>query len=158
VAVAATTVLTGLVLLEGSGTVGHPHLPLAPAAARGLPQPQLHLPSDTAHDRLYQFWSTDGFPKIANGISTFALPSLSDLRGGMNRFPDAPGVRKLQGLGIRTVVLHTDVMGLPLPPLHGQIPEPPDVDSAATRSVRGLGITRIVRPGLVVFEIPPLRR
>jgi hypothetical protein len=158
IAVTATgAVFAGLVLLEGSGTVGHPALPLAPAAARGLPGPQLHLPTDTPHDRLFQFWSTDGFPQIANGISTFEIPSLNDLRGGMHDFPDAQGVNKLEGLGIRTVVLHTDVMRLPLPALRGQIPEPPDPAAAARKPVRGLGIKRIVRPGVVIFEIPARR-
>ncbi len=65
-------------------------------------------------DRVWQYFSTDGFYKIPIGNSTFDMPAVDDLRGGMNGFPDRASVEKLRYYGIRTVVLHTVLpKGLP---------------------------------------------
>jgi hypothetical protein len=113
----------------------------------------LELPTDPANDRLYQLWSTADWQRIANGNSTFDIPAQDDLRGGMQNFPDAPGVAKLQRLGIRTVVLH--MVQASLPPLHYAIPEPPNPGLAARKSIAGLPLTRRRVGSLVIFEIAP---
>ena len=100
----------------------------APAgqAEIGLPGPVLDLPTDGALDRIWQYFSTDGFYKIPVGESTFDIPAIDDLRGGMNGFPDKASVEKLRYYGIKTVVLHT-VIPPGLPPEQGWvIAEPPN--------------------------------
>jgi len=151
-------VLFAAVVVEGAGRQPHPVVPKAPPSTASLPQPQLYLPTITSSDRLFQFWSANGFPKIANGVSTFDIPSLDNLRGGMQDFPDAPGVRKLQGLGIRTVVLDPSVIDDGLPHDNGAIYEPPNPDYAATKSIRGLPVRRFRLGPLIIFEIEPARR
>jgi hypothetical protein len=150
----AVVALLGLaVVLEGAGLQNHPHVPMPPAGLAKLPGPQLNLPTDSSTDRVFQFWSSDGFPQIANGVSTFDLPALTDLRGGMKNFPDRPGIEKLRRLGIRTVILHTELASVPLPVLHFSAPDPPDPQQAAVRPIAGLGVTRRRSGPLVIFTI-----
>lgn len=149
--------LAAAVVFEGAGKLAHPRVPAVPAGQVGLRGPLLGLPTDPGRDRIYQYWSVDGFPKIANGNSTFDIPSLDSLRGGMQNFPDRPGVERLRRLGVRTVVLHTEPIG-GLPPDSFASPEPPDPRLAARRSIAGLGITRRRVGSLVIFEILGARR
>ena len=76
------------ILGEGAGHLGHPVVPQPARAEIGLPGPLLDLPTDGALDRIWQYFSTDGFYKIPIGNSTFDMPAVDDLRGGMNGFPD----------------------------------------------------------------------
>ena len=86
-------------------------MPQPARAEIGLPGPLLDLPTDGALDRIWQYFSTDGFYEIPIGNSTFDMPAVDDLRGGMNGFPDRASVEKLRYYGIRTVVLHTGLQG-----------------------------------------------
>ncbi len=157
---AALPALAGAVLLigilgEGAGHLGHPVVPQPVKAEIGLPGPVLDLPTDGALDRVWQYFSTDGFYKIPIGNSTFDMPSVDDLRGGMYGFPDRASVEKLRYYGIRTVVLHT-VLPKGLPPEHGAVvPEPPDPAAAAAKPITGLGITRRQVGSIVIYEIGP---
>ncbi|HTW41156.1 MAG TPA: hypothetical protein VMD79_02435 [Solirubrobacteraceae bacterium] len=152
--------LVGAVLLvgilgEGAGHLGHPLVPQPARAEIGLPGPILDLPTDGALDRIWQYFSTDGFPKIANGESTFDIPAEDDLRGGMAGFPDRASVEKLRYYGIKTVVLHT-VLPKDLPPEEGQVvPEPDDPAANARKPIAGLGITRRQVGSVVIYEIGP---
>jgi len=152
-------VLVGGVLLvglfgEGAGHMATPVVPQPARAEIGLPGPILDLPTDGAADRVWQYFSTDGFPKIADGNSTFDIPQMDDLRGGMNGFPDKPSIEKLRYYGIKTVVLHTALPALP--GLHGYaIAEPPDVNAAAAKPVAGLGVTRRQVGSVVIYTIGP---
>ncbi|HUB74312.1 MAG TPA: hypothetical protein VL979_09795 [Solirubrobacteraceae bacterium] len=153
-ALVGAALLVGI-LGEGAGHLGHPRVPQPARAEIGLPGPILDLPTDGALDRVWQYFSTDGFPKIANGESTFDIPAQDDLRGGMNGFPDRGSVEKLRYYGIRTVVLHT---ALPkhLPPETGTVlPNPPDPAANARKPIAGLGITRRRAGSLVIYEIGP---
>ncbi len=152
-------VLVGGVLLvgmlgEGAGHLAHPLVPQPARAEIGLPGPILDLPTDGAADRVWQYFSTNGFYKIPIGNSTFDIPAVDDLRGGMSGFPDKASVEKLRYYGIRTVVLH---LKLPkLPGLHGYvIAEPPDVEVAAARPIAGIGVTRRRVGSLVIYDIGP---
>ncbi len=155
----ALPVLIGAVLLigllgEGAGHMATPVVPQPARAEIGLPGPILDLPTDGAADRVWQYFSTDGFPKIADGNSTFDIPQMDDLRGGMNGFPDKASIEKLRYYGIKTVVLHTKLPALP--GLHGYaIAEPPDVNVAAAKSVKGLGVTRRQVGSVVIYTIGP---
>jgi hypothetical protein len=110
------------------------------------------MPSDGPADRLWQYFSTDGFYKVPIGNSTFDIPAVDDLRGGMSGFPDRASVEKLRYYGIRTVVLH-----LRMPKLPGIVgyahAEPPDAGAAAARPILGLGVTRRRAGELVIYEI-----
>jgi len=143
------------ILGEGAGHLGHPLVPQPAKAEIGLPGPLIDLPTDGALDRVWQYFSTDGFPKIANGESTFDIPAEDDLRGGMSGFPDKASVEKLRYYGIRTVVLHT-VLPKDLPPETGPvIAEPPDPAANAKKPIAGLGITRRQVGSVVIYEIGP---
>jgi hypothetical protein len=152
--------LVGVALLigilgEGAGHLGHPVVPQPTRAEIGLPGPILDLPTDGALDRVWQYFSTDGFYEIPIGNSTFDIPAVDDLRGGMNGFPDRASVEKLRYYHIRTVVLHT-VLPKGLPPEHGAvIAEPPDPAAAANKPIAGLGITRRQVGSAVIYEIGP---
>jgi hypothetical protein len=142
------------VIGEGAGHLGHPVVPQPVRAEIGLRGPILDLPTDGALDRVWQYFSTDGFYKIPVGNSTFDMPEVDDLRGGMNGFPDRASVEKLRYYGIRTVVLHTKPLKLP-----GEqgyvIPEPPDPIAAAAKPIAGLGVTRRQVGSIVIYEIGP---
>jgi hypothetical protein len=139
---------------EGAGHLAHPVVPQPARAEIGLPGPILDLPTDGAADRLWQYYSTDGFYKIPVGNSTFDILSVDDIRGGMNGFPDKASVEKLRYYGIRTVVLH-----LRMPKLPGIVgyakAEPPNAAIAAARPITGLGVTRRRVGSLVIYEIGP---
>jgi hypothetical protein len=151
--------LVGGVLLigllgEGAGHLAHPVVPQPARAEIGLPGPILDLPTDGAADRVWQYFSTNGFYKIPIGNSTFDIPAVDDLRGGMSGFPDKASVEKLRYYGIRTVVLHLTMPQLP--GLHGYaLAEPPDSRAAAAKPVTGLGVSRERVGSLVIYEIGP---
>jgi MFS family permease len=139
---------------EGAGHLAHPVVPQPARAEIGLPAPVLDLPTDGAADRIWQYFSTNGFYSIPVGNSTFDIPRVDDLRGGMGTFPDRASVEKLRYLGIRTVVLH-----LKLPKLPGiagyALPEPRDPAAAAQKPVAGLGIGRRRVGSIVIYEVGP---
>ena len=139
---------------EGAGHLAHPVVPQPARAEIGLPGPLLDLPTDGPADRLWQYFSTDGFYKIPGGNSTFDIYSVDDLRGGMDGFPDKASVEKLRYYGIRTVVLH-----LKMPRLPGIVgyahAEPPNATAAAAKPIAGLGVTRRHVGSLVIYQIGP---
>jgi hypothetical protein len=139
---------------EGAGHLAHPVVPQPARAEVGLPGPLLDLPTDGPADRLWQYFSTNGFYEIPVGNSTFDFPAIDDLRGGLSGFPDRASIEKLRYYGIRTVVLH-----LQMPTLPGIVgyahAEPPDSAAAAARPVAGLGVTRRQVGSLVIYEIGP---
>ena len=152
-------VLLGAVLViavvgEGAGHLGHPVVPQPARAEIGLPGPVMDLPTDGAYDRIWQYFSTDGFYKIPLGNSTFDIPALDDLRGGMNGFPDRASIEKLRYYGIRTVVLHLRPLKLPVVQSFIVL-EPPNPAAAARKPIAGLGITRRRVGSLVIYEIGP---
>jgi hypothetical protein len=139
---------------EGAGHLAHPVVPQPARAEVALPGPVMDLPTDGPADRLWQYFSTDGFYKIPQGNSTFDIYSVDDLRGGVDAFPDKASVEKLRYYGIKTVVLH-----LRMPRLPGVVgyahAEPPDAAAAAAKPVAGLGMTRRQVGSLVIYEIGP---
>jgi hypothetical protein len=152
-AVIGVVALVGL-LGEGAGHLAHPVVPQPQKAEVALPGPLLDLPTDGPADRVWQYFSTDGFYKIPIGNSTFDIPAVDDLRGGMSGFPDRASIEKLRYYGIRTVVLH---LTMPvLPGIHGYaIAEPPNLPAAAAKPVAGLGVNRRRVGSLVIYEIGP---
>jgi hypothetical protein len=152
-ALAGVALVIGIVG-EGAGHLGHPIVPQPARAEIGLPGPLLDLPTDGAADRVWQYFSTNGFYKIPIGNSTFDIHAVDDLRGGMNGFPDRASSEKLRYYGIHTVVLH-----LKLPKLPGivgyALAEPPDAAAAAAKPIAGLGITRRRVGSIIIYKIGP---
>jgi hypothetical protein len=150
-AVVGAVIVAGIVG-EGAGHLAHPVVPQPQKAEIGLPGPLLDMPTDGPADRVWQYYSTNGFYKIPIGNSTFDIPAVDDLRGGIHRFPDKASVEKLRYYGIRTVVLH-----LTMPKLPGIVgyahAEPPDAAAAAAKPIAGLGVTRRKVGTLVIYEI-----
>jgi hypothetical protein len=150
-ALLGVALLVGL-LGEGAGHLAHPLVPQPARAEIGLKGPLLDLPTDGAADRVWQYFSTDGFYDIPIGNSTFDIPQVDDLRGGMDGFPDRASIEKLRYYGIRTVVLH-----LTLPKLPGivsyALAEPPNANAAAAKPVTGLDVTRRRVGSLVIYQI-----
>jgi hypothetical protein len=154
VAIGCGVVLALAIVGEGAGHLGHPLVPQPARAEVGLPGPLLDLPTDGAADRVWQYFSTNGFYDIPVGNSTFDFPAVDDLRGGMSGFPDRASVEKLRYYGIRTVVLH-----LKMPQLPGivgyALAEPPNTAAAAAKPIAGLGVTRERVGSLVIYRIGP---
>jgi hypothetical protein len=156
----ALTAAIGVVIVigivgEGAGHMAHPLVPQPARAETGLPGPRLDLPTDGPYDRIWQYFSTDGFYKIPIGNSTFDIPAVDDIRGGVHSFPDKASVEKLRYYKIKTVVLHLAPLK-ELPPSHGfaQL-EPRDPLAAAAKPIAGLGITRRRAGSLVIYAIGP---
>jgi hypothetical protein len=95
------------VTLDGASHMPYPRVPAAPADLAALPQPLMVLPTSQAGDFLVMTWSTDGWPRLANGGSGFEPPTQARLRREVHGFPDERSVEVLRARGVRTVVLVT---------------------------------------------------
>jgi len=150
------TALVVAILLEGSGfqfrdgglrAPRHPSVPPPPSGQLGATEPQLHLPYAYSYpfgdSDLYVYWSTDGFPKMANGWGGFLPKSDVALEQDSLGFPDGASVARLRARGIRTVVFHPDLA--------------PGTEWAhvAKAPVRGLPLRREVRGDVVLFHLDP---
>ena len=141
-ALVVPALLTVALLAEGAG---RPAGELVRPELRRFPEagPQMHLPSDDFSDVQYMFWSIEGFPEIVNGYSGFTPRLQLDLRRELQNFPDAASIERLQSLGVRTVVVHTDrAVGTPWA-------------GAEARPVDGLPLRRTMRDEMAVFELEP---
>jgi hypothetical protein len=113
-AIAAVAAL--VILIEGRGlpfdpldTQAQPRVPPVPPSTASVPAPQLHLPAERATDnRRYVLWSTDGFADIVNGRSSLNPAWTARVIRGQRGFPNPTSVRRLQRLGVRSVILHTN--------------------------------------------------
>ena len=155
--VALATLMTGVVLAEGRGSVPNPAVPPVPRGEDAAPAPQMHLPTSLGYDRMYQYWSTNRFQLIANGIATFGIPDLARLRGRMKTFPDRRSVHFLRHMGIRSVILHLDIPLQPIPD-KWKSANPRKPKLAATKSIAGLPLTRHRMGRIVVYILRPMRR
>jgi len=119
-------VLPLVVLIEGAGfPYPHPTVAKPPSGLAEATPPQLHLPMYVYDSRRFLVWSTDGFPDIVNGRGSFKPAAFDQLERVMGAFPNPQVVGYLQDLGVKTVVLHPDIVaGTPWEdweswPLHG---------------------------------------
>ncbi|MGI5214509.1 hypothetical protein [Plantactinospora sp. CA-290183] len=101
----AALVPLGLVVLEGVNTT--PHVPVLPqpAALRDVEGPLLVLPSSGTLEYSVMLWSTDGFPRMVNGLAAFTPASQAQTHAMTAGFPDQASVTYLRDLGVRTVVV-----------------------------------------------------
>ncbi|MGX7675556.1 hypothetical protein [Plantactinospora sp. DSM 117369] len=130
-----------LILVEGVNTTPHAPVIPQPAALRGAEGPLLVLPSSGTLEFSVMLWSTDGFPKIVNGLAAFTPDSQAQTLGITASFPDRLSVDHLRQLGVRTVVVLPEYLpGTPW-------------QEVLNRPVDGLGITREEVSGSVVFRL-----
>lgn len=99
--------LAALVLLEGLDTAGLAVVPPAPPGVRlaDLPAPVMVLPSDGRHDQRIMNWSTDGFPRVVNGVSGFTPTVTDELRAAAAALPAPAALQMLRDDGVRSLVL-----------------------------------------------------
>lgn len=118
-AVASPTLALGLslglsagALLEGLDTAPQTPVRPAPTSVRlaELPQPLMVLPSEDEFDERVMRWSTDGFPRVVNGVSGFPTNEQTELRDAAARLPDPSALERLRRSGIRTLVLLNDAL------------------------------------------------
>ncbi|MFC7483817.1 hypothetical protein ACFQX7_32595 [Luedemannella flava] len=140
---AGLAVVLVAVFAESINTLGHPEMVKPPAALHGIEGPAMILPSDGILEADILLWSTDGFPRIVNGLSGLTPRSQDEARGATHNFPDRASVDYLRGIGVRTVVFLRE---------HGregtwaQVPD---------RPIDGLGITREDFGDAIVFHLSP---
>jgi len=146
-----TAVLCVLVLVEGIQTIPTPTVPRPPVAFGQLQGPILVLPSNYKDDELTMLWSTDGFVKLENGSSGLLPAGLVKTREVTATFPDRASVDYLRGLGVRTVLVlrRPNALRILATPPPGTQPPP----NALTAPVDDLGVTREIRPDVVIFEL-----
>ncbi|NES27048.1 hypothetical protein GCE86_14780 [Micromonospora terminaliae] len=138
---AALLVPLALVGLEGVNRTPHPVVPRPPAALRTAEEPVLLLPIGGTNDLHYMLWTTDGFPRVANGLAGFEPASQAQTRAAAATFPDPTSVAYLRGIGVRSVVaLPGRAVGTPW-------------EGIAARPVDGLGITREELDGVLVYHL-----
>ncbi|HST82474.1 MAG TPA: hypothetical protein VLL08_12130 [Kineosporiaceae bacterium] len=130
------------VVAEGVNKTPHPDVPVAPVALSTLTAPVLVLPTDELADFRVMLWSTDGFPQVANGSSSYNPPTRETLRKAMLTFPDAQSVGMLRNLGVKTVLVLPEAAGSPYAP-------------ALAKSGAPFGLQRSDRNGTVAFTISP---
>ncbi|SCG72509.1 hypothetical protein [Micromonospora humi] len=142
-------ILTSLVLLvplalvtvEGVNRTPHPAVPRPPAALRAAPDPILVLPAGGVGDLTYMLWTTDGFPRVTNGLGGFEPASQARTRAAIASFPDLGSVAYLREIGVRSVVaVPSRAAGTPW-------------EGIEARPVDGLGITREERDGALVYHL-----
>ncbi len=120
VAVLVTSLSLVAVVAEGVNKTPHPDVPVAPIAMSTLASPVLVLPTDELADFRVMLWSTDGFPEVANGSSSYNPPTRGVIREAMLTFPDAKSVALLRALGVKTVLVLPEAAGTPFAPALGQ--------------------------------------
>jgi hypothetical protein len=100
-----------LVLVEGMGFPNpHPTVAKPPAGLAKATPPRLHLPMYEYESRRFLVWSANGFPEIVNGRGSFKPAEFDALEQRMARFPAPDVVRELEDMGVKTVVLHPDIV------------------------------------------------
>ncbi|MFF5231161.1 hypothetical protein [Dactylosporangium sp. NPDC000521] len=130
-----------LVLFEGTHETPHPVVPTTPIAMSTVQGPLMVLPSHELFDMNVMLWSTDGFPKIANGGSGFTPMDLQELRQTMEQFPDEQTVALLRERHIRTVVVvRSQALGSAY-------------ERAIDAPIDGLGLTRTEQGDVVLYKV-----
>ncbi|MFI7575418.1 hypothetical protein [Micromonospora sp. NPDC049497] len=131
-----------MVALEGVNRTPHPVVPPPPAAMRAAEEPMVVLPATGgAYDLIFMLWTTDGFPRVTNGLAGFEPATQAQTKAATAAFPDPGSVAYLRSIGVRSVVA--------LPGWAAGTPW----EGIAARPVDGLGITREEIDGVLVYHL-----
>lgn len=105
-ALAVSLVLSTVAFTEGLDTAGQTVVrPVPTVLLRTLPAPVMVLPSEDSFDQDVMRWSTDGFPRVVNGVSGFTPVELEQLREAASRLPDPAALERLRASGVRSLLL-----------------------------------------------------
>ncbi|MCU7728393.1 hypothetical protein ODJ79_32180 [Actinoplanes sp. KI2] len=130
-----------LVVVEGINRTPHPELLRYPAAMKAAQEPTLVLPSGGSLEMSIMLWSTNGFPRVPNGLVTFVPTGQERIRSVSMTFPDPASIAALRAAGIRSVVvLPTWLSGTPWEGVPG-------------RPIDGLGISREEIDGTILYQL-----
>ncbi|WP_438872574.1 hypothetical protein [Paractinoplanes pyxinae] len=129
------------VALDGVNRTAHPEVLRYPAAMSVAPEPILVLPSGGSLEMSIMLWSTNGFPRIPNGIVTFEPTGQQRIRSSSATFPDSASIASLRADGIKSVVV--------LPEWLGGTPW----EGLPNRPFDGLGITREEIDGAYLYRL-----
>lgn len=98
--------LASLALLEGLDTAPRSSVPTTPPVPLdALPEPLMVLPSVDHFDQIVMLWSTDGFPRVVNGISGFQPAQQLALREAADRLPEPEAVTQLRRSGVASLLI-----------------------------------------------------
>ena len=100
--------------------------------------PLLMLPLDENSEFIYLLWSTNDFPKMANGNSGNFPPEYLQIRSAVVEFPDQYSVDMLKYHGIRRVLV---------------LKSRPGGEKIMKRPTEGLPLSREESGDVVVFTI-----
>ncbi|SEP71824.1 hypothetical protein [Lentzea albida] len=129
-------------LLEGVPRWAHVPVPAVPAGVQRVftqaQEPMLMLPMDTYDEFTYLLWSTEGFPKIANGNSGNFPPQYREIVAATENFPDQRSLQALKSHGIYKVVV---------------VKSRPGGADIAARPVGGLPLSRVEKDDVVEYTI-----
>jgi hypothetical protein len=138
----AMVIPLGAVVVEGVNRTDHPVAPPAPAVMAVAPEPMLILPSEGGIIELNMLlWTTNGFPRVANGLVGFVPTGQENLRNATAAFPDIYSVSYLRRLGIRSVVVLPGELG------------GTRWEGILDRPFAGLGITREEIDGAYLYRL-----
>ncbi|MFF5078143.1 hypothetical protein ACFY36_13915 [Actinoplanes sp. NPDC000266] len=130
-----------LVTAEGVNRTSHPELLRHPAAMAAAEEPILVLPSGGSLEMSIMLWTTNGFPRVPNGVVTFVPTGQERIRSVSMSFPDSASIAWLREAGIKSVVV--------LPEWLGGTPW----EGLPDRPVDGLGITREEIDGRLLYRL-----
>ncbi|WP_349290864.1 hypothetical protein [Actinoplanes solisilvae] len=130
-----------MVTVEGVNKTEHPEVLRYPAALGVAQEPALVLPSGGSLEMSIMLWTTNGFPRIPNGVVTFVPTGQERIRSLSMTFPDSPSIAALRAEGIRSVVVLPEwLAGTPWEPV-------------PSRPIDGLGITREEIDGALLYRL-----
>ncbi|NUS73512.1 MAG: hypothetical protein HOQ05_08930 [Corynebacteriales bacterium] len=103
--------------------------------------PILVLPTTFGQELTSMLWSTDGFPQLANGSSSFEPPPYAEVKKAAETFPSVSSIEVLRKRGIKTVIVIPQS-------IYGTL-----YQNVLTRPVYGLPVTRTDHDDAVVFDL-----
>ncbi|MEV4345207.1 hypothetical protein AB0J83_12090 [Actinoplanes sp. NPDC049596] len=130
-----------MVVVEGVNKTPHPEVLRYPAAMAAAREPILVLPSGGSLEMSIMLWTTNGFPRVPNGVVTFTPANQERIRSISMSFPDSASIAALRAAGIKSVVV--------LPEWLGGTPW----EGLPNRPVDGLGITREEIDGHFLYRL-----
>lgn len=137
----ALVIPLALVVVDGVNRSPHPEVLRYPAAMGVASEPTLVLPSEGSLEMSIMLWSTNGFPRIPNGIVTFVPSGQERIRSSSMTFPDSTSIASLRAAGIKSVVVLPEwLSGTPW-------------EGVPNRPVDGLGITREEIDGALLYRL-----
>ncbi len=112
VIVLVSVCIPAVVVAEGSPVrVPVVEVPIGQVGAPAAESPILLLPASPASNRRYLLWSTEEFAPMLNGQSSVSPREFRVLLRSIRSFPSEQSFAYLRAAGVRTVVIHPELLG-----------------------------------------------